>query len=323
MSTESAVLEATASPETPIMDVSRGPLVNLTVEQRKEFRTTGTLPKADSATAPVKVEGESEAPRQQEKPKSEPKPRQTAEERIAEIREKAERTIEQIRAGAGLNKPKAETPAPAKSEPVSAKPTPEDKNADGTDKFATHEEYIEALVDWKSEQRESAKSEKLQKDAADKALNEKLEDGRTRYADLDDVIQTAAKEIYEDKDIPGVVKAMMNDSDVTVDLLYTLGSDKEGFAKFLKMAKNDPGKAIRYIALTESLIAQELESKTAPATEEAPAKPRTQAPKPPAEAGGRASTPPDTMQAALEGSGGKLNAQMKAEFTRQALARMK
>jgi len=89
------------------------------------------------------------------------------------------------------------------------------------------------------------------------------------------------------------------------------------------MAKEEPGKAIRYIALTESLIAQELESKAKPVSEEVPAKPKTQAPKPPAEAGGRAAAPPDSLKAALEGSGGKLNSGLKAEFLRRDLARLK
>lgn len=324
MSEQSAIVEATSIPEAVVMEASRGPLVNLTVEQRKEFRTTGTLPKAESAPA-TSVSGESEAPKQQEKPKSEPKS-MTAAERIAQIEAKMAKdaeTIEKIRTGAGL-KPKAEPTAPAKSEPVSAKPTPEDKNKDGTDRFATHEEYVEALVDWKSEQRDIAKAEKAQQDASNKALNDKVDEGRTRYENLDEVIQPAANEIYQDADISPVIKQMIGDSDVIVDLVYTIGSDKAELAKFIKMAKSDPGKAIRYIALTESLIAQELEAKATPAKEEeTPAKPRTLAPKPPAEAGGRASAPPDPLQAALAGSGGKLTGDLKAEFTRQALARMK
>lgn len=330
MSEQSATLEATSTPEVVIMEASRGPLVNLTVEQRKEFRTTGTLPKAESAPA-TSVSGESEAPKQQEKPKSEPKPKkdQTAEERIAQL----ESTIERIKAGAGLTKPKAEITAPAKSEPAaqsSKRPTAEDKKPNGSDKFQTFEELEEAVLDWKLEQRDIAKAEKdrqtkveAQAEATGKELNAKLEEARTRYENLDEVILPAANEIWDDKGIAQFVKDMFGDSDVFVDLLYTISSDKAEYAKFLDLARTNPRKAARFISLTESLIAQELEAKATPAKEEAPAKPRTLAPKPPAETGGRASAPPDSMQAALAGSGGKLTGDLKAEFNRQALARMK
>lgn len=338
MSEQSAVLES-ASAEVlgeaqviiPEMDIARGPIVSMTAEQRKEYRTTGELPKpkteeaatsSEQRASEAKPAGESETPQsKQEKPKVEPKPKQTAQERIAEL----EATIKKIEKGAGLEKPKAES-APAKPAPVvqqSTKPTPEDTNADGTPKYATHEDFVLALSDWRWEQREAERSVKEQQTAHTKAINDKIEEARNRYDNIDEVIQPVANEIYQDAAIPQVIKTMIGDSDVIVDLVYTLGSNKEELAKFVKMAKETPGKAIRYIALTESLIAQELEGKKTPAVEDPPAKPKTQAPKPPSEAGGRAATPPDSLQAALEGSAGKLNANLKAEFLRKDLARLK
>ena len=325
---ETAVTESsTAIPE---MEASRGPLVNLTPEQRKEFRITGNLPKADSApAAPAKTEGESGTPKQQEKPKNEPKPKQTADERIAQLTAEVaakQATIDKIREGSEKKTPKADTSAPAKPETVSqsAKPTPEDKKEDGSPKFETHEDYVEALTEWKMDQREAKKALDAAQEAHNKELNDKVEDARSRYGDIDALIQSAANEIYQDPKISPVIKQMIGDSGLIVDLIYTLGNDKAEFAKFTQMAKDNPGKAIRYVALTESLIAQELEAKAKPTeVSEPPAKPRTQAPKPPVEAGGRAATPPDPLQTALEGSGGKLTGALKAEFTRQQLARMK
>lgn len=328
MSGETAVLESSATevavPATPpVMEVSRGPLVDLTPEQRKDYKATGNLPTAvkKEESAPSPAPGESGTPKQQEAPKAEPKPKQTAEERIAQL----ESTIEKIRKGSGLDKPKAETPEPAKpvvqQQATRPKPTAEDKNDDGTFKYGTHEEFSEALLDWKWEQREAEKAAASQANAQTKALDDKIEKARTRYPNLDEVVTPAANEIIGDKDISPVIKQMLYDSDITPDLIYALASNKEEFSDFLKLAKTNPGKAIRLVAITESLTIQELEGKSAP--QEAPATPKTQAPRPPAEAGGRAATPPDSLQAAVAASGGKLTPEMKAEFLRRDMARLK
>lgn len=314
---ESSSIEAAAVPP-PVMEVSRGPLVDLTPEQRKEYKTTGNLPKP-AASAPAPAQGESETPPKQV---VSAKPKPSAEERIAQL----ESTIEKIKAGAGLNKPKPAESAPAQSEPVAPqftrpKPTSDDKNPDGSSKYATHEEFEDAKLDWMFEQKEVKKASEAREAAQISALDAKIEKARSRYENLDEVVTPAADAIIKDSAISPVIKQMLYDSEITPDLIFTLASNKEEFSSFLKMAKENPGKAIRYVALTESLIAQELEAKAAPVVE--PAKPRTQAPKPPAEAGGRAATPPDSMQAALEASGGKLNAGLKAEFLRRDLARLK
>ena len=321
MSEATAVLESSAievvkvSP--PVMEVSRGPLVDLTPEQRKEYKTTGNLPKP-AASAPAPAQGESETPPKQVVPA---KPKPSAEERIAQL----ESTIEKIKTGAGLNKPKAEEPAPAKSvvapQFTGPKPADTDKNPDGTFKYTTLEELTDAKLEWTLEQREAKKASEAREAAQTSALDAKIEKARSRYENLDEVVTPAADAIIKDSAISPVIKQMLYDSEITPDLIFTLASNKEEFSSFLKMAKENPGKAIRYVALTESLIAQELEAKAAPVVE--PAKPRTQAPKPPAEVGGRAATPPDSMQAALEASGGKLNAGLKAEFLRRDLARLK
>jgi hypothetical protein len=310
MSEQSAVVEATATP----IDISRGPLVDLTPEQRKDYKATGNLPTPKTEEAATSsVAGESETPKKQVVPKKSKSPL-TAEERIAQL----ESTIETIRKGAGLEtKPKAES-TPAKSEPVKAltnRPKPED--------FETHDAYEEAVVEWKIDQREAEKAAKAAQAAEEAALNGKIEKARTRYDNLDEVVNPAIETIVSDKGISPVIKQMLYDSEITPDLVFTIASNKEEFQDFLKMAKENPGKAIRYVALTESLIAQELEGKSTPVVEEIPAKPTTKAPKPPAEAGGRAATPPDSLQAAVEASRGSLSRDLKAEFLRRDLAKLK
>jgi hypothetical protein len=107
---------------------------------------------------------------------------------------------------------------------------------------------------------------------------------------------------------------------VLPDILFTLGSDPAELAKFVKMARETPGKALRYIALTESLITEELEGKATPKAEEAPAKPKTHAPRPPSEVGGKAAAPPDALESAAKANDFR---SFKAEATRRALAKMK
>lgn len=318
-----------AEPSTaPVMEVERGPLVNLTGDQRTEFRRTGELPEAPkkqeeaaaSSEEKPKVEpGEATAPVTQEKPKEAKKP-QTAEERIAQL----EATIEKIRKGkegketqADSSPAKPSIPQPQATRP---KPTAEDKAQDGKSKYETYEDFVEDLSDWKSEQREAKNQREQQQNAQAKQLNDKVAEARTRYENFDEVMKPTVEAIVNDADVSQVVKAMLNDSDVLPDLIFTIGSSKEELASFVKMAKENPGKALRYIALTESLIAEELEGKKGKPAEEAPVKPKTQAPKPPSEAGGRAATPPDALNAAFQ-SGDFRTA--KAEMNRRALAKLK
>lgn len=335
MSEQAAVAESTPAVEA-VMDVSRGPLVDITPEQRAEFRKTGELPTKElpkkeeaapsSESKPVEGEakpaGESETPEsKQEIPKR--GKTQTAEERILQL----EATIEKIRKGKGIETPKAEsTPAPKlvqQQPPTRPKPTSEDKKEDGTPKFQTYEDFVEDLADWKSEQREVSNKRLQAETEQAKALNAKVEEAKARYENFADVVKPAVDAIVGDPDISPVVKRMLDDSEIFADLVYTLASDSAEFAKFVTMSKENPGKAIRYIALTESLIAEELASKAAKPIEETPVKPKTNAPKPPSEAGGRAAAPPDSEAAAIASSGGKLTASVKAEFQRRALAKLK
>lgn len=326
--------QAVVADSTPaVMDVSRGPLVDITSEQRAEFRKTGELPKTETPKKPeeaapssdaepkgeAKPAGESETPEsKQELPK--PKPKQTAEERIAQL----EATIEKIRKGSGKETPKVESsptkPEPAVQPPTRPKPTAEDKKEDGTPKFQTYEDFVEDLSDWKAEQREVKTKREQQEFAQTKAFNAVKEKAEARYENFAEVVGPFATAINEDPKVFPVVKQMFLDSEVTADLLYTIGSNEAEKANFLKMAKENPAKAIRYIALTESLIAEELEGKTAKPDEEIPVKPKTNAPRPPSEAGGRAAAPPDALEAAAKANDFR---NFKAEATRRQLAKMK
>ncbi len=330
MAEATAVLES--SPEVPVMDVSRGPLVDITSDQRAEFRKTGELPRVEpkkEEAAPSSEAGKAESAGDAETPEQKQeriahKPKQTAAERIADLKA----TIAKIEKGAGI-KSEAES-TPAKPEPkqqaveqpqfTRPKPAVDGKGPDGKP-YETYEAYIEDLTDWKTEQRDAKNQRETAQREQAREFNAKVNEARTRYENFDEVVQPTATAINTDAAIPPVIKTLLSESDMLPDFLFTLGSDPAELAKFVKMAKETPGKAIRYIALTESLIAEELEGKKAkPAHEETPAKPKTAAPKPPAEAGGRAATPPDALESAAKANDFR---SFKAESTRRQLAKLK
>lgn len=321
-----------AEVETPVAeaDLSRGPLVDLTSDQRAEFRRTGNLPeppkKAEAKSEPdteSEPAAEADEPQEQEsKPKT--KPKQNAQERIAQLK----RTIEKIEAGAGI-KPelKQEAKSELRREPVAPqpvqftrpRPTTEDRKPDGKPAYETYEEFVEDLADWKAEQRIAAERRTQAEQQQIREVQEKAREARERYERFDEIIQPTVDRIIEDKGVYGVVKQMINESEVLPDLMFTLGSDEAELAKFISLAKNDPGKALRYIALTESLIADRLSEKPKEQAE-APVKPRTAAPRPPSEVGGRAVTPGDNLQAAA--AAGDFRA-FKSEANRRYLAKLK
>jgi hypothetical protein len=327
----SAVAESTPAVEAPVMQVDRGPLVNLTSDQRAEFRKTGELPKPITEVAATSSEakpqgeakqGESETPHKPQD-RSEPKPKQTAAERVAELKA----TIAKIEKGAGLDRTEAES-SPAKPEPkpqpvqpaTRPKPTAEDKKEDGTPKFDTYEDFVEDLSDWKSEQREAKGKREQREQAQAEKTQAKVAEAKSRYDNFAEVVEPAVDAIVGDASISPVVKEMLNDSDIFADLMYTIASDKEQLESFIKMAKESPGKAIRYIALTESLINEELAGKEAKPSEENPAKPKTQVPRPPSEAGGRAATPPDALISAAKTNDYR---SFRDEHLRRDLAKLK
>jgi len=299
---QAAVME---SPTTVEMQVERGPLVNLTGDQRTEFRKTGELPKPEEAAASTEVK----TPEVQEKPAKKAK---TAEERIAEL----ESTIDKIRKGAGKETPKVESsPTKPETQFTRPKPTTEDKKADGTPKFATYEDYVEELADWKAEQRWATQQREQAAENHAKQFKAKMEEASGRHENFE-AARDGFIEAMSAIKISPAVQDMLNDSDVFPDLVAVIGGSKEEASKFAKMAQDNPGKALRYIALTESLIADELAGKT----EEAPAKPKTQAPKPPSTVGGQAASPPDGMESAAKAGDFR---SFKAEANRRYLAKLK
>lgn len=294
--------EETAAASSPAeeADVFNGE--NVSLADFSKFRETGEVParfkstdNAESEPAEEIAEGKepetepaSEPGKQQEKGKLK---HQTADERIAQL----EATIDKIKRGAGIERKAEVATVTDKPQPhTRTKPTAEDKKADGTLKYETYEDFVEDLADWKAEQRQSAWERNQQQQAQQRDLQAKVAEGEAIYGeDFGAIADQAAGVIGQDADVPLLVKQRMSRSDILPHLVYTIGSDEEGLANFVKIAKADPFKALDYIAVTENLIREELAKGKETDREEngqfkaaTPAKTKTNAPKPPSPVSG-------------------------------------
>lgn len=306
--------------ETAVAVSSTAPVVE-TVEMPKsgsddyaKWRINGELPeekpKADSTTAPlVDAEEATPSPKQQEKRKPD------AEARIKALAAENKRLKAEAE---GRNTPNpAEKPAEQKVQPqqfTRPKPTVDDKGSDGKPKYATYEDFVEELGDWKAEQRWATQERERQQRQQSEEVTAKVKEAETRYPNFKEIAVPTVDAIVKNTKIAPVIKQMLNDSEVWTDLIFTLGSDPDELAAFVEMAEQTPGKAIRYIAKVESLITEELDKTNVPRgtpekdyttgkfvkTETAPVKRGPEsAPEPPLEVGARGSGPMDESQKAL------------------------
>src|SRR6202795_1088447 len=304
--TEQSTVAAASSPAAETIELPRSG-----TSEYAEWRMTGEIPEkpqpkpaapatADTDKGPTSDAGESETPRQQEHTSK----GKNAESRIKElIAENKRLKAAQAEAPRSQAQPVQQQPQPQQY--TRPKPTAEDKGQDGKPKYTTYEDFVEELADWKAEQRMAAQQWQQASQNQQRELNTKVEDARTRYENFDEVLQPTLTAIVSDQSVSPSVKAMLNDSEVLPDLIFTIGSDAKELQAFLKMARNEPGKALRYVAHVESLIQEELAQSSSSAarngngqfvkpTPTAPVKRGPEsAPDPPLEVGSRGAGPMD------------------------------
>lgn len=181
--------------------------------------------------------------------------------RIAEKERELEYWKSQALKGAGTEK--KEEVAAKSDKSASDKPKPED--------FETHAEFVDALTDWKIEQRDKAKEEQSQKaklktehekiveshQARVKAFAEKTDDFEDVLESVDDVVPSPA------------VENLIVSSENGPELMYELAKNRE---EFLRINKLPP--------LQAAVAIGRLEAKLQKSSEEKPIKKITKAPKP-------------------------------------------
>lgn len=182
---------------------------------------------------------------------------------------------------------------------------------------ATYEDANAAMADHLGDVRDQFRSFEQRDAEASKQIVTKVEDAKARYGEdaLDTIIPTGEK-ITKDPRIAGVIKEMVKDSDVMVDLLYVLGTDPK-LDEFLELSRTNPRKAVRYVVEVEQGIEAAFKgSKTAtegaergadgkfvakPAETETPAKRgRESAAEPPIELGSRGASTLSESERALK-----------------------
>jgi hypothetical protein len=268
----STATETTVSTDNQTFDIPRSG-----TPEYDEWRNTGNLPEKDKPkTEEAASSDPSKEATSEEAPESEPgkhtqesRRKPGAEARIGELTSRVkqlEKDLEDAR------RPKQET----KADPSPAKPAnyqewrKEFRPAKWIEEYASqnpeasYEEANAAMADHLADVRDQFRNFEQQQNAQQQSLNAKVNEARARYGErFDEVLQPTLNTIVSDAGVNPNVKAMLNDSDVIADLIYTLGSDSATLAKFLSMAKSEPGKAIRYLAVVENGIIEELSKNTA------------------------------------------------------------
>jgi hypothetical protein len=271
---------------------------------------TDSEPKGKSA-----ADAETATSQEKDKDKKDRKPgeKKSAEERIAELvaenkrlKEERERPREQV------TKPASETEkktAPAEQPATYVEWRKAFKPKEWVEKWAkdnpdaSYEDAVSALADFQSDVRFQYQQFEQMKEAGVKRSQEQLRKTVEKYPDAGPKVKEAAKSIMQ-PEVPAVIRALIDESDVMTDLLYTL-SDEKTLANFLETAKTSPGKAVRVLRDMERDIEAAIAKPAAekPGTkkadkEETPAEPKPRAPKPPSEVGGRGTGHEDAAVAA-------------------------
>jgi len=203
-----------------------------------------------------RTEESAEEEEEEEKPKKKKK-KKSFQERIDELvrqREEARREAEYykrlLQEQYGFTE-KEKTPESKKG--ADQKPMPED--------FDTYEEYVEALTDWKLQQRLTALEEQKKLEEEQRYIMKlatdfeaRLPEYRKKYEDFDDVALDPTLP-YND-----VVRRLVLESDVSGDLAYYLGKNRD---LLYRIASGDPVSAAREIGRIEAAIKTASQEKTA------------------------------------------------------------
>lgn len=286
---------------------------------------------AEAAAADTSKETKAEdAARSAAKKTQETHRKPDAEARIKELTARAKQLEKDLEEARKPKETQAESSparqAEAKPEAIPgtrSKPVSTEKGPDGKPKYTTYEDFVEDLADWKAEQRIAAQQREQQIGQQRQTLAKQLEEARGRYTDFDSVTKPLIQDLLK-PDVPREVFAVLNDSPVLADLLYTIGGTAASKADFLDACAGNPGKALRVALLMEQEIVRELgKGKAADKkagdgeTESVPAPTKPRAPKPPSEVGGRGASGEDALiSAAKTGDFRSFN----AEQTRRAMA---
>jgi hypothetical protein len=234
-------------------------------EQKKSPESDAEEKEAkDESEEELETDEESnESEEEKEKPKLNAKA-SAAERRALEEQQRRE-ALEQRLAQLERGETPKKNPAESKQAVADGKPNP--------DQFDTHAEYVEALTDWKVEQKDKIREQKLQQ--------EKLESEQAKvqkaYADKEKAFSKKVEDYQEvmesvdDVPLPPALIAAVLESELGPEISYELAKDREHLERVVKMS---PIAVAREIGKIEAkILARASEPKKEP-------KKLTNAPKP-------------------------------------------
>lgn len=120
------------------------------------------------------------------------------------------------------------------------------------DDFQTNAEFVEALTDWKVDQRQRAIAETMTKVDSDESANDffaVIDSGVDRYPDFNEVARTPA-----DKGGPTITETMleiMQESDDPIEIAYFFGKN---VSESVRISKMSPLAAARAIGIIEAKV---------------------------------------------------------------------
>jgi hypothetical protein len=251
--------------------------VDTPVSTLTPFQEWAKLPESDVVTSEAEIDTASKTP-----PASEPetKPAEETEPELPKgLKKRFSELTGQIRdLKAQLAKPAAPEVKPGVATPPEPAKVPETGKPVAAN-FTTYEEYVEALTDWKLEQRDALRIAVDAKASQAQTVKTQVEAARLAHPDYDDVV---TNEIPISVAMAEVLVGMA----VGAEVAYYLGSNPTEAARIAKLS---PARAGAALAKIEAALEG----------------PSSATPKPKAAALSRAPAPPKT----ITGSGGNVDAE--------------
>lgn len=223
-------------------------LADLSYEQFEEIRGKGEMPSDKTSEAPAAEQDAKTASESDTERKGNDEPRKGGfQRRIDKLtREKyaLEARVRELETGRPAAKPAGEP----KSE-TAQKPQPE--------QYRTYDEYVEALAEFKADQKVSKAKEEFARETQERAAksqaeqtlaswNQRVETARGKYEDFDDIVDS-------DLPITQPMQAAIIDSEHGAEIAYHLGKHPDEAERISRLS---PMAAIREIGKIEAQIVQ-------------------------------------------------------------------
>lgn len=107
------------------------------------------------------------------------------------------------------------------------------------DQFETHEEWVEAVADWRYDQRRAKEREEERRETAQSEWDRKIAEGKSKFADFEDALESAPAPS------PAVAKHLFRPT-TTPEVIHYLATNPDEYNKLNRM--KDPDDIAEYMA---------------------------------------------------------------------------